>query len=74
MFLLDIYGVLKNEVSQTSDILLYFLIAIFSPLIKKSFKKRFFLMSDLNVKDKFMSTVHEIYLGIQLKCSYSAIC
>lgn len=31
MVLLDIYGVLKNEVSQTSDILLYFLIDIFSP-------------------------------------------
>lgn len=49
MFLLDIYGVLKNEVSQTSDILLYFLIAIFSPVIQNIIQKEifFFEMSNL---------------------------
>lgn len=31
MLLLDRYGVIQNEVSQTSDILLYFLVAILTP-------------------------------------------
>jgi len=45
MFLLDMCGVIQNEVSQTSDILLYFLADILSPTdSKKIIKKETFIL------------------------------
>lgn len=53
---MDIYGVLNNEVSQTSDILLYFLVAIFSPTNSKNHLKWDFYF--WNIRCKYLGRIY----------------